>query len=72
MKIRQGILYLITVMTIFLALYVLEDYLIGYVLDYMNIAQWMEIVIFSVINVLINPIITYLLVKRIRFLNLKW
>lgn len=72
MKIRQALLYLMTVMTIFLMLYVIEDYLVGYMLDYLGVGQWLEVIIFSVLNVLINPFLTYGLVKQIQFLNHKW
>lgn len=68
MKIRQGLLYLITVMTIFLALYIVEDYII----EYFNVELWIEITVFSCLNILVNPILTYVTVKKIQFLNNKW
>ena len=72
MKYLQLVLYLIISVLCFLTIYIIQDIIIGYIFDYYRIGSYIQLIAFSLINIFINPIITYSIIKDVKFFKYEW
>ncbi len=72
MKFKQGLLYVLSVIGVFIFIYLLENLFIGYLLDYFFDNTYINTFVMCFLNVFINPIICYCIVEDVKSINTPW
>lgn len=72
MKIRQGFLYVLLVVLIYVSMFYVFNYFIDGILNVYLDSFYIKLLILIIFCFLVDPIITYLVLNRVKFINKLW
>ena len=67
MKFKEGLLYMLSVMGIYLGMSFVEIFLLEPLVDFIGTGFWVHLVVYGICLLLVNPICTWFIAKLLPF-----